>query len=47
VRSKSGPASEPFGAWLRAFWKYDGAYIAERLAHGQRATRRLSPRTLI
>ncbi|MGA2548244.1 MAG: tyrosine-type recombinase/integrase [Rectinemataceae bacterium] len=40
VRSKSGPASEPFGAWLRAFWKYDGAYIAERLAHGQRATRR-------
>jgi integrase len=37
---KSGPASEPFGAWLRAFWKYDGTYIRERLAHGQRATKR-------
>jgi hypothetical protein len=40
ARPKSGPASEPFGAWLRAFWKYDGAYIRERLAHGQRATKR-------
>ncbi len=40
ARSRSGPASEPFGPWLSAFWKYDGAYIRERLAHGQRATRR-------
>ncbi|MGO8694637.1 MAG: tyrosine-type recombinase/integrase [Rectinemataceae bacterium] len=36
----SAEASEPFGAWLRAFWKYDSPYIRERLAHGQRATNR-------
>ncbi len=40
ARAQSGPASEPFGAWLCAFWKYDGTYIRERLAHGQRATKR-------
>lgn len=40
ARKKGGPADEPFGAWLRAFWKYDGTYIRERLAHGQRATKR-------
>jgi integrase len=40
ARPKSGPSSEPFGAWLRAFWKYDNTYIRERLAHGQRATKR-------
>jgi integrase len=36
----SPEASEPLGTWLRAFWKYDGTYIQERLAHGQRATHR-------
>ena len=36
----SGPSSQPFGAWLIAFWKYDSPYIRERLAHGQRATHR-------
>jgi integrase len=40
ARAQSGPTAEPFGAWLREFWKYDGAYIRERLAHGQRATKR-------
>ncbi len=40
-RPGEGPAAEPFGAWLIAFWKYETSpYIAERLAHGQRATRR-------
>lgn len=39
-RRVSGPSAEPFGAWLRAFWKWDSPYIRERLAHGQRATRR-------
>ena len=41
ARSAGGPASEPFGAWLVAFWDYDTSkYVAERLAHGQRATKR-------
>ena len=40
ARAKSGPSAEPFGAWLRVFWKYDSPYIRERLAHGQRATKR-------
>ena len=40
ARAKRGPVAEPFGAWLRAFWKYDSPYIRECLAHGQRATRR-------
>lgn len=40
ARAKSGSSAEPFGAWLHAFWKYDSPYISERLAHGQRATRR-------
>ncbi len=36
-----GPSGEPFCAWLRTFWAYESSpYIAERLAHGQRATRR-------
>lgn len=41
LKAKTGPASEPFGPWLCAFWNYDTSqYIKERLAHGQRATRR-------
>lgn len=39
-RKVSGPVSEPFGAWLQAFWRFDSPYIRERLAHGQRATKR-------
>jgi site-specific recombinase XerD len=30
----------PFCEWLRGFWDFNSPYIAERLAHGQRATRR-------
>ena len=40
-RGNTNPkTSEPFGTWLRDFWKYDSTYICERLAHGQRATHR-------
>lgn len=39
-KGDSPEASKPFGAWLRAFWQYESTYILERLAHGQRATRR-------
>jgi len=32
---------EPFCAWLRNFWTFESSlYVAERLAHGQRVTRR-------
>lgn len=40
AHGNTGPASKPFGAWLCAFWKWEGDYIKERLAHGQRATKR-------
>jgi hypothetical protein len=39
--SASFEASEPFGPWIKKFWSYETSrYIAERLAHGQRATKR-------
>ena len=40
VRPLSGPSSKPFGTWLCNFWKWESSYIQERLAHGQRATKR-------
>jgi integrase len=41
AREYKGPGMEPFGTWLQDFWKFDtSSYIADRIAHGQRATRR-------
>lgn len=40
ARASRGPAAEPFAEWLQNFWKWESPYIQERLAHGQRATKR-------
>ncbi len=38
---RRGPSVEPFCTWLRSFWNFDTSkYIAEKIAHGQRATKR-------
>ena len=38
---KAGPGSEPFTGFLERFWDYEQSpYVRERLAHGQRISRR-------
>ena len=41
VLAKSGPDSEPLIAFLERFWDYEKSpYVRERIAHGQRISRR-------